>query len=57
MSLIRRILNLQHRKELDAEIQAELQPHIEMAVEDGSAEVCPSRRRGARRSCALAIPE
>jgi predicted permease len=35
VSLIRRILNLQHRKELDAEIQAELQSHIEMAVEDG----------------------
>jgi predicted permease len=35
MSLIRRILNLQHRKKLDAEIQAELQSHIEMAAEDG----------------------
>jgi len=35
MSLIRRILNLQHRKRLDAEIQAELKSHIEMAAEDG----------------------
>jgi macrolide transport system ATP-binding/permease protein len=35
MSLIRRILNLQHRKRLDAEIQAELQSHIEMSEEDG----------------------
>jgi predicted permease len=35
MSLIRRILNLQHRKKLDTEILAELQSHIEMAVEDG----------------------
>jgi len=35
MSLLRRILNLQHRKKLDAEIRAELQSHIEMAVEDG----------------------
>jgi predicted permease len=34
MSLIRRILNLQHCKKLDAEIRAELQSHIEMAVED-----------------------
>jgi len=35
MSLIRRILNLQRRTKLDAEIQAELLSHIEMAVEDG----------------------
>src|SRR5579872_814222 len=35
MSLLRRILNLQHRKKLHAEIRAELQSHIEMAVEDG----------------------
>ena len=35
MSLIRRILNLQRRKKFDAEIQAELQSHIEMAAEDG----------------------
>ena len=35
MSLIRRILNLQRRKKLDAEIQAELRSHIELAVEDG----------------------
>lgn len=35
MSLIRRILNLRHRKKLDAEIQAELQSHIEIAAEDG----------------------
>lgn len=35
MGLIRRILNLYHRKKLDAEIQAELQSHIEMAEEDG----------------------
>lgn len=35
MSLIRRILNLHGRKKLDAEIQAELQSHIEMAEEDG----------------------
>jgi hypothetical protein len=36
MKLIRRILNLQRRTKLNAEIQAELQSHIEMAVEDGS---------------------
>jgi putative ABC transport system permease protein len=35
MSLIRRILNLQRRKKFDAEIQAELQSHIEIAAEDG----------------------
>jgi macrolide transport system ATP-binding/permease protein len=35
MNLIRRILNLQRRRKLDAEIRAELQLHIEMAVEDG----------------------
>jgi predicted permease len=35
MSLIRRILNLRRRKKLYAEIQAELQSHIEMAAEDG----------------------
>lgn len=35
MSLIRRILNLQHRNRLDAEIHAEIQSHIEIAVEDG----------------------
>src|SRR5215469_4958578 len=35
MNLIRRILNLQRRKKLDGEIQAEFESHIEMAVEDG----------------------
>jgi putative ABC transport system permease protein len=35
MNLIRRILNLQRRQRLDAEIQAELQSHIEMAAEEG----------------------
>ena len=32
--LMRRILNLRHRQKVDAQIQAELQSHIEMAVED-----------------------
>jgi len=35
MSLMRRILNLRNRHKVDADIQAELQSHIEMAVEDG----------------------
>ena len=35
MSLMRRIGNLWRRQQVDADIQAELESHIEMAVEDG----------------------
>ncbi len=51
MSLIRRIRNLQHRKQLDAEIEAELQSHIEMSEEDGIRRGMPEQE--ARREAIL----
>ncbi|MGA3087574.1 MAG: ABC transporter permease [Terriglobales bacterium] len=51
MRLIRRILNLGRRQRIDADIRAELDSHIEMAVEDG---VCRGmREEDARREANL----
>lgn len=51
MRLLRRMMNLRRRQQIDADIRAELDSHIKMAVEDG---VRRGKREGdARREAKL----
>jgi len=53
MALIRRMVNLFRRSRMDGEIEAELQSHIEMRIEENLAAGMTARRRGGMRWCAL----
>jgi hypothetical protein len=56
MAIFRRIANLMHRSSVDREIEAELESHIAMRIDENMPAACRLKMRGAMLCCASAIP-